>query len=342
MNKEIEIIYKSYASGTIDLNTFVEAMAEYKDVEPSQEEVDEIYTTDLLRKDVERVDTGLVTGYSYLDNFIRIPVSALTIIAGRPSHGKTTMLMNIMMRMIMNYSDKKFFFFSYEEPQSQIALKLINLIASEVLSEYSNVRAIQGYVKNGFSDNSNINNAMKVYDQLAKNRNVSIYAKSYDVEELCVKIRQLVEEHDVGAIFIDYIQKIRTKRNFNSRQLEVQYVSNEILKVAKDCGIAIILGCQLGRGGQNAHKIRLDNMRESGDIEQDANLVLAIFNPTMEKEHEAYQNGVQTQYERCVPFRVTILKNRDGVVGNEIFLEFDRPLNKIVNPKIGVQNESND
>lgn len=323
---EKKIIVDKFKNDEIDINEFIEDVQNVSDIKSTY--ADDIYSADKLIEDVKNSDAGLATGFNGLDLYMKLPSGALTIIAGRPAHGKTTVLMNIMMGMIPMYQDKRFYFFSYEEPRTQIALKLINLTAGVVLYQYGNVRALQKHIKDK-DENPTINMAIKLYDKLVKNKNLNIYDESYDVEVLCSRLIWIANNNNVGVIFIDYIQKIRTKKSFQSRQLEIQYVSNEILKVAKKYDLTIVLGCQLGRGQHGQHKIRLDNLRESGDIEQDANIVLGIFNPTMEKEKEAYQNGDKIEYKRITDLIITVLKNRDGIAGNETVLLLDRPLNKI-------------
>ena len=86
----------------------------------------------------------------------------------------------------------------------------------------------------------------------------------------------------MGAIFIDYIQKIKYRGKSSTRQIELQKISETILETAKFNSVPIILGAQLGRGNTKAEVLRLDNLREAGDIENDAKLVLGIWNGSKE------------------------------------------------------------
>jgi replicative DNA helicase len=138
------------------------------------------------------------------------------------------------------------------------------------------------------------------------------------IESLKVKV-------PLGCVFIDYIQKIKNKQRFGTRQLELANTSNIILETAKRYSIPIILGAQLGRDKESKNKVKLDNLREAGDLEQDANLVLGLHNQAMEEAQEK-----QTQLtSRKVDLTITPLKNRNGIVNKTILLEFDRPLLRI-------------
>ena len=97
----------------------------------------------------------------------------------------------------------------------------------------------------------------------------------------------LKERGKIGAIFIDYIQKIKFKGKSSTRQLELQKISETILETAKFNSVPIILGAQFGRGNTKQEVLRLDNLREAGDIENDAKLFLGIWNEAKEKsEHQ--------------------------------------------------------
>ncbi len=128
-----------------------------------------------------------------------------------------------------------------------------------------------------------------------------------------------------GAVFIDYVQKIKNKGKFGTRQLELADTSTTILETAKSCSVPIVMGAQLGRA-EKKDKVTLDNLREAGDLENDANVVLGLFNPAMEKAQ-----AEQTQItEQNIELHVTPLKNRNGIANKTVYLSFDRPILKII------------
>jgi len=101
------------------------------------------YSYEELLTDIKGTREGLKTGFPELDKIITIPQEAITIIAGRPSHGKTTLLLNLLLNMSNTYEDQTFLFFSYEESKRQIGLKLINILAEETIDESQNLKQLE-------------------------------------------------------------------------------------------------------------------------------------------------------------------------------------------------------
>jgi replicative DNA helicase len=287
------------------------------------------YTIFDLEADLENSKEGFKTGYHELDEMVRIHSEAITLIGGRPSHGKTTLMMNIFLNMIISYPDMNFYFFSYEETQQQIALKIINILAGHIINESQNLSQIQGYIKGKHKGIKEIEEAKKIYQSLVESGRLKIVGQPFFVQDLSTTISHLCTKEPIGAIFIDYIQKIKNKERFSTRQLELQKTSEIILETAKDNSIPIILGAQLGRDQNSRDKVRLDNLREAGDLENDANTVLGIFNPSMDKAQQAQEPLMS----RTVDITVTPLKNRNGIVNKSVTLKFDRPILKITDKK---------
>lgn len=283
------------------------------------------YTLSDLQKDLARTKEGLKTGYQDLDELVRIPNEAITLIGGRPSHGKTTFMLNLFLNQIRLYPNLHFYFFSYEETRQQIAVKIINILSGWIFDEAKNIIQLEGYLKSGSNSFQMVERGKQEYQTFVNSGRLRIIAEPYYVDDLSTQIAYLRAREPLGAVFIDYIQKVKNKQKFGTRQLELQNTSEIILETAKSCSIPIILGAQLGRDRESKDKVKLDNLREAGDLEQDANLVLGIFNPSMEKAHEE-----QTQLKsRTVNLNVTPLKNRNGIVNKTVILDFDRPLLKI-------------
>jgi len=285
----------------------------------------EPYTIEKLQQDLQQAKEGLRTGYNNLDELVRIHEGSITLIAGRPSHGKTTLMLNLFLNMVQHYPKLNFCFFSYEETKPQIAVKLLNILAGHIFQEAHNLPNVQGYLKSNSASVAAIEEAKKRYDLLVSSGRMKIIGEPYYVDELAEMIRHLKEQEPQGAVFIDYIQKVKNRQKFGTRQLELQKTSEIILETAKACVVPIILGAQLGRSPDTRDKVKLDNLREAGDLEQDANLVLGLFNSAMEKAQETQA----TLTDRTVDITVTPLKNRNGIVNKAVTLEFDRPILKI-------------
>lgn len=279
------------------------------------------YTLDDLNKHLQQSRDGLYTGYSDLDKLVTIPQGAITIIAGRPSHGKTTFLMNLCLYMTGTYTDRSFLFFSYEEDKGRIALKFINILSGTVIVETRNLKELETYLRRNSTHNKSIEDGKDMFKTLTEGNRLWIIDEPLSVDDLSDTVTHIAEHYDIGAVFIDYIQKVKIKSKYPTRQIELQKISERILETAKSLSIPIILGCQLGRD-KTSDVVRLDNLREAGDIENDANLVLGLFNYAMNKA----QDQGETLKDRLVDLQVTILKQREGRVNENVTLEFDRPI----------------
>lgn len=281
------------------------------------------YTLRDLELEVSQAKPGMKTGFAGLDKLATIPRGAITIVAGRPSHGKTTFLLNLLLNMAEADADKSFFFFSYEESRQQLGIRFLTL-----LSEARGYSHTQGYLKGGHRTNSAVEAGKERFRQLADSERVFLISDPYFVEDLAGQLEYLSSRYDVGAVLVDYIQKVKIRDRFNTRQLELQKVSEKLLEAANALHLPIILGAQLGRDKQTRDKVRLDNLRECGDIEQDASLVLGLFNPAMEKA----QDGEGPTSSKTVDLNVHVLKNRNGPVNQSVSLKFDLPTFKVRDP----------
>lgn len=283
------------------------------------------YTVENLKSDLSTIQEGLKTGYKSIDATIQIPQEAITIIAGRPSHGKTTTLLNFFVNMVKLYPDREFYFFSYEEPKNQILLKVLNILTGEFISEANNLANLEGYLRGGFTKNQKINEGIALLQTLTESHRLVVSDFPYFVDDLSKVIASLKERGKMGAIFIDYIQKIKFKGRSSTRQLELQKISETILETAKFNSVPIILGAQFGRGNTKQEVLRLDNLREAGDIENDAKLVLGIWNEAKEKS----EIKGESLMGRTVDLELLVLKNRNGPANQSISLVFDRPLSTL-------------
>ena len=292
------------------------------------------YTFQDLLKDLTQINEGLKTGYDSLDAIIEIPQGAITLIAGRPSHGKTITQLNLLVRMVQRYPDLHFYFFSYEETKSQILLKILNILSEDVIDEYHNLANLEGYLRGGHKTRTKINYAAEQLQQLTESGRLVISDTPYYVDDLVKVISKIKETHNakLGAVFIDYIQKIKIKSKYPTRQLELQKISESILESAKSNNLPIILGAQLGRGSGKSEVLRLDNLREAGDIENDAKLVIGIWNQS--KEETSSQS-------RKVDIELALLKNRNGPANKSVILEFDKPLS-LLSEKSKIESKWND
>ena len=314
----------------ITLNNIYSHIREYNNLLSSDETEDKPYTGEQLLEEVlKNTNHGLKTGFKELDKDITIQPSSLAFIAGRPSHGKTTMMLNILKNMLedKNNEDKAFLFYSYEETRSDILIKIILSVADEGLNQelinakvegvnlrqraLNNLKNYPFCVKENARGqlsalNSKLGIAYNKVNAWIKEGRLEILTAKSNVESLSTAIferctafkeeefnednnqagqiaeqaKEVQNKKKVAAVFIDYVQKLTTEEERVNRQQEIQKICQTLLSTAldKSVGTSIILGAQVNRNVTSLEELTLDKMREAGDIEQDANLVLGIWN----------------------------------------------------------------
>lgn len=294
-----------------------------------------VYSYQDWEQEIAVTPLGLKTGIRKLDKIATIPQGAITLIAGRPSHGKTTLLFNLLLSMAQKYGDsQRFYFFTYEEPKKLILAKILNRLIDTALRDtdprYSintNLDYLKNYLRDRRTDRAEVEQGRSLLKSLLDSGKITVVDRSYSVEELGAVIRYLHRTEPVGAIFIDYIQRMSTEKKTQDKRLEIAHISDQVLQTAKDTGLPIILGAQLNRGAGDSPA--LENLKEAGNLEEDANLVLSVYNESREKDTKA-DGGA---YERVVELEVKTLKNRDGEPNKREILSFDRWTLKITDPQ---------
>ncbi len=238
---------------------------------------------------------------------------AITIISGRPSNGKTSFMLNCALRL----AQKKvgtIAYFSYEESETALAFDLISILTKQ--NNPKEISFASWEVENHFKGNrknidSPIEKGIQAYKEIASNRLFHIDYTPYRVDELIKSVYSLNNETNLKAIFIDYIQKISSDRNEKDRYLQIKRVSELLLNLSVRLNIPIILGAQLKR--ESSPNPSMDSLRESGDIEQDANTILALVKSDMIETDETNKEVKE------VTLGVKILKNRKGGNVNRFF-----------------------
>lgn len=287
-----------------------------------------------LQDEIFTIPPAYKTGYKSLDEFIGFTPGAISLIAGRPSHGKTTLLYNLLLEMSRMYPDESFYYFTYEEPVKNLSIKLLNRLTDTDLSGHysdfkklakpTNYEFIKAYIRAGREDISEIEEGKRKLRELIDSQKIKIIDRNYSVEELYTLITYLVKKEKIGAILIDYIQRMRTERKTQDKRTEIAHISDIILQTAKDSGLPIILGAQLNRATVSTanKKPALENLKEAGNLEEDANTVLSIYNESREKEED--EEGHTYKGQREVELEIKALKNREGEVNQTATLVFDK------------------
>jgi replicative DNA helicase len=138
----------------------------------------------------------------------------------------------------------------------------------------------------------------------------------------------LKQKEPIGGVFIDYIQRMRTDVKTQDMRTKIAHISDSVLQIAKNNTLPIILGAQLNRT-TTIGRPTLENLKEAGNLEEDANTVLSVYNESREKdetpEGEAYKG------KREVELEIKALKNREGEVNQSAKLIFDKWTGKVKN-----------
>ena len=266
--------------------------------------------------------TGIPTGYAKLDDYTSgWQRSDLVIIAGRPAMGKTSFALSLAKNIAVDY-DTPIAFFSLEMNNVQLVNRLI-----------SNVCEIEGKkILNGQLDDEE----WKRLDKNVRKLQVApIYiddTPGMSIFELRTKARRLVREKGVQVIMIDYLQLMNANgARFGSRQEEVSTISRSLKGLAKELDIPVLALSQLnrtveGREGIDGKRPQLSDLRESGAIEQDADMVLFVHRPeyyrifTDEKGNDLHGKA-----------QIIIAKHRKGGTG-DVLLNFRGEFTRFENP----------
>ncbi|MBQ4367435.1 MAG: replicative DNA helicase [Muribaculaceae bacterium] len=261
--------------------------------------------------------SGLATGYTELDKITSgWQNSDLIIIAARPAMGKTALVLSMAKNMAVDFNTPVAIF-SLEMSNLQLVNRLI-----------SNVCSLEGEkIKNGQLSQLEWENLMT--------RTKSLYSAplyvddtpSLSVFELQTKARRLVREHGVRMIVIDYLQLMNASgMKFGSREQEVSNISRSLKQLAKELNIPIVALSQLNRSVETraiddkmGKRPQLSDLRESGAIEQDADIVCFIHRPEVyfKSSEDSEGNNIRGLAE------LIIAKHRSGAIG-DVKLRFVR------------------
>jgi replicative DNA helicase len=240
---------------------------------------------------------GVPTGYTELDDLLTgLHGGELVLIAARPSMGKTSIGMNFIENAAIR-AGKSAAVFSLEMPAEQLAMRML---CTEALVDMQKVRRGQ------LSDED----WMRLSDAMIKIGPTSIYVDAtpgITVSEMRSKSRRLQLEHGLDVILIDYISLMTASGRFGSRQEEVASISRALKALAIELNVPIIALQQLSRSptGRSNHRPVLSDIRESGAIEQDADVVMFLH-------REEYYNA-DTEDKNIA--ELIIAKQRNGALG---------------------------
>ncbi len=251
--------------------------------------------------------TGVPTGFADFDKMTDgLHASEMIVIAARPSMGKTAFAMNIAEHVALQCK-RAVAIFSLEMSSQQLVQRLLCSHAKVNLNK----------VRDGFMAGRDFDNLTFAAAKIAESKMLIDDTAGLSILELRAKARRMKAQHDIALIVIDYLQLLRstTRRAQDNRQLEIAEISNGVKALAKELSIPIIVLAQLNRNpesrtGDSKGRPRLSDLRESGSIEQDADLVGLLM------REEYYADTEEEKQEAEGKATLIIAKQRNGPVGD--------------------------
>ena len=246
--------------------------------------------------------TGVPSGFSMLDNLTGgFQGSDLIIVAGRPSMGKTAFVLSVARNAAVDHG-VPVGFFSLEMSADQLVLRLI----------CAEARVDAHSVRTGRLPDSQWS---QLSTRIGKLHSAKIFiddTPALGILELRAKARRLRVEHNIGMIIVDYLQLMQGPKNSQSREQEISMISRSLKALAKELNIPVLALSQLNRAVEisNDKRPMLANLRESGALEQDADVVLFVHRP--EKYNILEEGGKSTEGLA----EIIIGKQRNGPIGD--------------------------
>ena len=267
------------------------------------------------------VMSGLPTGFLELDRRIfGLNRSDLLILAARPGMGKTSFAMNIAVNVGKKYRDKQICVFSLEMSKEQIVARMINseaLLPSEAM-------------KTGKVAADKWKQIMESADMLSQ---LPIYiddTPGCNVSSIKSKLRRM---KNLGVVIIDYLQLMTAVSNFHgNRVAEISEITRQLKVMAKELNVPVIALSQLARGPEQRPDKRplLSDLRDSGSIEQDADIVMFLYRNAYYDKTDPNQNVCE-----CI-----VAKNRHGETGTA-YLGWQGEFTRFTNVEVKYENNGN-
>ena len=240
---------------------------------------------------------GVPSGFADLDSrTLGFLPGQLIVVAARPAMGKSAFALNILSNAALK-ANKAVVYFSLEMGKEELVNRIL---AAEAMVDSNKIRS--GKLED--EDWINLTNASGI---LSEAKIILDDSAGFSPIELRARCRKLKMEHDIGLIVIDYLQLMDASKSNASRQADISEISRSLKVLAREIGVPIIALSQLSRAPEQRpdHRPMLSDLRESGSIEQDADMVMFLYrddyyNPETDKKNVA---------------EVILAKNRAGSTG---------------------------
>lgn len=265
-------------------------------------------------EDIEKAGstiTGVKTRFSALDSMTAgLQKSDMIILAARPSMGKSALALNIALNSAM-VSSGACAIFSLEMPCEQLANRMLSAKAK-----------VDGQkIRKGQLNEAEWIKIKEAEQELKRQKIFFDDTPGIKISDMNAKCRKLKEDYGLYLIIIDYIQLIQSNTKSESRQQEVSDISRKIKAMARELDVPIIALSQLSRSveSRNDKRPMLSDLRESGAIEQDADMVMFIY-------REDYYKKDEERNEKREDVELIVAKHRNGPIGT-VKLAFEKDIN---------------
>ncbi len=242
--------------------------------------------------------TGIPTGFQELDRLTAgFQPSDLIIIAARPSMGKTALALNIAQHVAIK-EGKSVAIFSLEMSREQLALRMLSSLA----------KIPSHKLRTGILSANDWKKVIRAANKLSDAPIFVDDTPALSVLEIRAKARRLMSEKGLNLIVIDYLQLMRGRSKTESRQQEISEISRSLKGLAKELNVPVLALSQLSRAVESRQdkKPQLSDLRESGAIEQDGDLILFIYRPEVYKPEKPEYRGIA---------EIIVGKQRNGPTG---------------------------
>lgn len=262
----------------------------------------------VLKQSIKRVEdlyerkelvTGVPTGFTELDRLTAgFQPADLVVIAGRPSMGKTAFALNVAQHAAIEHGTPVAIF-SLEMSKEQLALRMLCSVAHV---DANNVRT-------GFLNEKDWPKLIRAAGHLSEAPIFIDDAPAISVLEMRAKARRLKTEHDLGLVVVDYLQLMRGRGQSERREQEISEISRSLKAMAKELSVPVIALSQLNRKVEERPNKRpqMADLRESGAIEQDADVILFIYRDEVYNQSDDNPNRGKAE--------VIVGKQRNGPTG---------------------------
>jgi len=302
--------------GTDDPDTLID-LAQSQVFEIAEQKVQSGFTNvrDIMRSSFGTIDdllqrgqriTGIATGLDDLDKITSgLQSGELIVVAARPSLGKTALALNIAAHAAIKHN-KVVGFFSLEMSKESL---VIRLLCSEAETDSHRLRS-------GFSNRDDWKKLTQALGRLSNAPLLIEDTPALTIMQIRTKARRLKAEKGLDLLVVDYLQLVSGQGRFENRTQEVSYISRGLKSIAKELKVPVVALSQLSRAPEQRPgqgRPQLSDLRESGSIEQDADVVVFLFRERKTVEETDAEGEMD---RRGVPMKLIVGKQRNGPTGD--------------------------